>query len=549
MPVNIAANRYALKGLLGAGGMSVVYRALDTRTNTYVALKTLRDPTDPTMLQMFKRVRTESAKVLHPNIVGARDVDEIEEDGVRRPCLIMPLLSGTTLAALIQSSSPRLTADFVVNIVVQVCKGLQAAHEMDLIHRDLKPSNIFIMEDDTVKIIDFGLVYTIENQSVNALKGSWQYMPPEQLDGSAQPNRSFDIFSLGVVAYEALTLHQPFKRSTFEDTAEAIRHFIPQAISERNPKIPQLVGQAVHVAMAKRSSCRYATAREFAETLQKAQQNQHIERFDPARIRPRIDRAQKAFNGGDSDFACEILSELAAEGNLDTDITLLRSQIDEANKQKKIRQLLAAAQTRIEQEEILLALEKLEGILKLDPENLDANKMRKQIEEQQSKQQASEWLQLAHKHFERCDFKEARRALKEVFDLKYDDPDAASLKAQVDSREKEVEMARIEIEQIYTVALGDSQAGEVGPALSKLEKLLELSSNVSGASIPERDKVFQKLYSDLCAERDRIENTYSEGTRQLSENNFEKALEVCRGILVSYPQNKKFRLSAGIRED
>ncbi len=347
MPPNVAANRYELKELLGEGGMGVVYRALDTRTNSYVALKTLRDAADPAMLEMFKREWALLGEIPHPNIVDVRDVDEIEENGVRKPCFIMPLLRGCTLAQLIKSSSPRLTTEFVVNMVSQVCKGLQAAHEKDLIHRDLKPSNIFIMDDDTAKIIDFGLVHAIGNHSTTGLKGTFQYMSPEQIEGTKQPNRSFDIFSLGVVAYEALTGHQPFKRARFEDTVDAVRHFVPQAISERNPKVPQPVGQAVHIAMAKQPMHRYATAREFAETVQKAYHNQYIERFDPARTRPRIDRAKKAFASGDSEFASEILTELEAEGNLDPDITLLRSQIDEYNKQKRVRQLFEAAQTRV----------------------------------------------------------------------------------------------------------------------------------------------------------------------------------------------------------
>ena len=143
----------------------------------------------------------------------------------------------------------------------------------------------------------------------------------------------------------------------------------------------------MHVAMAKQPIHRYATAREFADTLQKAFQNQYIERFDPAKIRPRIDRAKRAFNSGDSDFSSEILTELEAEGNLDPDITLLRSQIDEYNKQKRVRQLFEAAQTRLEQDEIPLALEKLQEILKIDPQNTEALKLRKRIEQQRSQQQ------------------------------------------------------------------------------------------------------------------------------------------------------------------
>ena len=314
--------------------MGVVYRALDTRTGSFVALKTLRDSSDPLTLEMFKREWAELAKLSHPNIVDVRDVDEVIESGVRKPCFIMPLLPGVTLATLINTASPRITVEFVVSVISQVCKGLQAAHERDLIHRDLKPSNIFIMNDDTAKIIDFGLVHAMGNKSVTGLKGTWQYMSPEQIEGKP-PNRSFDIFSLGIVAYEALTGHQPFRRNQFEDTVEAIRHAIPQAISEMNPKVPQLVSRAVHVAMAKQPIHRYSSAREFADTLQKALNNQYLERFDPAKLRPRIDRAKRAFAGGDADFATEILTELEAEGNIDTDITLLRAQIDESSRQTK----------------------------------------------------------------------------------------------------------------------------------------------------------------------------------------------------------------------
>ena len=89
-------------------------------------------------------------------------------------------------------------------IITQVCRGLQAAHERGLVHRDIKPSNIFVMEDDTAKIIDFGVVYLAGSHSVTGQKGTWQYMAPEQIEMKPASPVS-DIFSLGVVCYEALT--------------------------------------------------------------------------------------------------------------------------------------------------------------------------------------------------------------------------------------------------------------------------------------------------------------------------------------------------------
>src|SRR6185437_11120497 len=151
---------------------------------------------------------------------------------------------------LMRDASQRLTVERVVSIVSQACRGLQAAHERGLIHRDLKPSNIFVMEDDAVKLIDFGVVHLVGTESVKALKGTLQYMAPEQIElkpcGAAS-----DIFSLGVVCYEALTGRPPFARKTELDTAEAIRHSIPQPICDLNPLVSQLVSRVIHKAMAK----------------------------------------------------------------------------------------------------------------------------------------------------------------------------------------------------------------------------------------------------------------------------------------------------------
>src|SRR5215469_461658 len=174
------AGRYELQEQLGEGGMGVVWRALDTKTGSAVAIKVIRDISDPSAVEMFTKEWRALAEMSHPNIVEVRDVDVIEENKRRKPFFVMPLLHGATLADLISHSSSRLTVSRVVEIAVQVCKGLQAAHQRGLVHRDLKPSNIFVMDDFTVKIIDFGVVYLAGAKSTTGQKGTWQYMSPEQ---------------------------------------------------------------------------------------------------------------------------------------------------------------------------------------------------------------------------------------------------------------------------------------------------------------------------------------------------------------------------------
>src|SRR5690348_17283725 len=138
--------------------MGVVYRAYDTVLKCDVAVKMIRDAPDPTALQLFRRESEVLTALNHPNIVQILDLGEVEEDGQLRPFFVMPLLPGATLDRIIKGAG-QLTVQRSVDILMQVCRGLGAAHAQGLVHRDLKPANIFLMPDDSVEIIDFGLAH------------------------------------------------------------------------------------------------------------------------------------------------------------------------------------------------------------------------------------------------------------------------------------------------------------------------------------------------------------------------------------------------------
>lgn len=535
----LIADRYEIQEALGEGGMGVVYRALDTRTKSYVALKTMRDATDSQAVELFAKEWSVLANISHPNIVDIRDVGEIEEKGQRKPFFVMPLLPGATLSNLIESGTHRLTVERVIDIIVQACRGLHAAHERGLVHRDIKPSNILVMDDDTVKIIDFGVVHLAGTHTSTGYKGTLQYMAPEQMEEKSATSAS-DIFSLGVVCYEALTGRKAFARKTLLETAQAIRNYIPPPISVINSTVPQLVSMAVHKAMAKQPLHRFSSARDFAETLQKALLNQPIERFDKAKIQSRLERVKKAFSEGDLGFAAEILTELEAEGNIDPEIFELRSEIDGASRQKKIRQLLESARTRVEQDEHPLALEKLQEVLDIDPENADALSMRSSIEKQRSDSQIESWMNLARRHLERHDFAQARQALQEVFKLDPGESSARNLLRETDRREQDVARVRSEKEELYGLAKGAYEGGEISTALSKLERILELERQSPDAAVPERDAVYENFYKQVRSERDAIHNGYEECRRQLSEKNFARALELCDSFLAKYSNDPLF---------
>ena len=533
--------RYQLSGKpVGQGGMGIVYKAYDIATKRHVALKSMRGALSPAALDLFNKEWSVLANLSHPNIVDVLDTGEFEQDNELRPFFVMPFLPGATLEQLMQSASTRLTPERIVGIVAQACRGLQAAHEQGVIHRDLKPSNIFVMDDDAVKIIDFGIVHLVGADSVTGLKGTLQYMAPEQIEMKPSSPAS-DIFSLAVVCYEALTGRKPFARKTEVETVEAIRHHIPPAICDLNPLVSQLVSKVIHKAMAKDPWHRFSTAKEYSETLQKALRGEALERFDRGRIQPCIDRAKKAQAAGDHQFASEILSELEAEGNIDPEMSLLRIQIDHAIRQKSIRQLLESARARLEEDEFPLALQKIQEVLNIDPGNLDAAGLRSAIEKQRSHHQTENWFRLVDQHIHNGSFVQARQGLDEILKLNPNDSKARELLVDVDRREQEIERTRREKEQLYQGAIVCYQCGEVSSALTKLERILDLTRRSPDSTIPDRDAQYQSLYNQIRTERDAARSAYAEGQRHLADRNFGKALEVCNEFLKKSPGDPMFQ--------
>ena len=534
-------SRYLVKGKpIGQGGMGLVYKAYDIVTKRDVALKTMRGTLNPAALELFSKEWTVLARVSHPNIIDILDTGEFEQDGERKPFFVMPLLPGATLEYLIENASTRLTVERIVGIAAQTCRGLQAAHEQGLIHRDLKPSNIFVMDDDTVKIIDFGVVHLAGTDSIKGVKGTLQYMAPEQIEMKPTSPAS-DIFSLGVVCYQALTGRKPFARKTEAETVDAIRRYIPPPVCELNPLVSQIVSRVIHKAMAKDPWHRFSTAREYSETLQKALNGQPIERFDREKIQPRIDRAKKAQMEGDHQFASEILTELEAEGNIDPEMTMSRIQLDQAIRQKSIRQLLDSARTRLEEDEFPLALQKLQEVLGIDPDNADALSLRKQIEKQRSEQQTENWFRLVEQHLHNHSFDQARQALEEILKLNAKDNRAREMLVEVGRREQEINRLRTEKEQLYQSAVNCYQNGEVSSALSKLERVLDLNRQSPDSAIPDRDAQYQSLYNQIRTEREAARNSYAEGRRHLADRKFGKVLELCAEFLKKSPGDPMFQ--------
>ncbi|MFL6449093.1 MAG: protein kinase domain-containing protein [Bryobacteraceae bacterium] len=523
---------------IGQGGMGIVYKAYDSVTRRAVAIKTLKGSADSESLESFQKEWSILAGLCHPNIVDILDIGEFAENDGRKPYFVMPLLPGATFDDLMKRFGSALMPERVIEIITQTCRGLQAAHDKRVIHRDLKPSNLFVMEDDTVKIIDFGVVHLADTESRTAIKGTLPYMAPEQLEFKPATAKS-DIFSLAVVCYEALTGRKPFDRATAEETIEAIRHQMPVPVSDLNSAVNVQTSRVVQKALAKQPYHRFSSAREFADALQRSLRNEANEQFDPSRIQPRLTRVKKLLGAGDYALAFEILGELESEGNIDPEIFLLRVDVERAMRSKKIQQLLEDARTRIEEEEYPLALHKVQSVLELDASNIDAHALKADIERQRSAAQIDKWYQIAQQHLENKLFAKARQGVQEIFKINPAHKGAREMLAEISRAEEELAKVRKEKQQFYDFAHKAYGNGELSSALRLLERVIELGKSTPGH--PNTDARYFEFYEQVRREHDEFASAYADGKEALASNDFAKALEICNQVLNRRPSEPLFQ--------
>ena len=261
------AGRYRIGGLLGRGGMAEVYDGFDERLHRTVAVKLLRPEMaarDDIRLRFEAEARS-AAALGHPNVVGVYDTGE--DDGI--PFIVMERLPGETLAD--RMAAGPLDPDWVRRVAGDVLLALEAAHAAGLVHRDVKPGNILIASDGCAKVADFGIAKSLEvaSQSVTAtsqLVGTPAYLAPERIDGQQATPRS-DIYSAGVVLYEALSGRKAFDGKTPVAVAYAVRHQPPPSLSEVRPGLPADLVAAVERAMHADPAERFGTAREMAMAM------------------------------------------------------------------------------------------------------------------------------------------------------------------------------------------------------------------------------------------------------------------------------------------
>jgi len=270
-PGEILANRYEIKKVLGAGGMGMVYKALDRELGESVAIKTLRPEfmeADTSALDRFRSEIRLARRISHRNVVRTHDIGEV--DGLY--FITMEFVEGSSLKDLIVSRG-RLPAPAVVSIGKQLCRALEVAHEAGVIHRDIKPQNMVVEADGTLKVMDFGIA-RLQTRSdghtqAGMVVGTPEYMSPEQLRGDELDGRS-DIYSAGVVLYESLTGKLPLSADTPASLIGKVLTEVPVAPRASVADVSPILSTTIMQALEKDREKRPRTALEFLAILDRA---------------------------------------------------------------------------------------------------------------------------------------------------------------------------------------------------------------------------------------------------------------------------------------
>jgi serine/threonine-protein kinase len=287
------ADRYQLDRRIAVGGMGEVWEASDTRLGRSVAVKVLRPELtdDPEFLHRFRIEARTVASLDHSGIAGVHDYGEDEgPNGRRTAWLVMELVRGEPLSTLIARGP--LSTDETLRIVEEAAWALQAAHERGFVHRDVKPGNILVRTDGMVKLTDFGIAKAADAVPVTRsgmVMGTAHYIAPEQASG-AEAGPAGDVYSLGIVGYECLAGHRPFR-------AESAVAVAMMQVRDQPPPLPGSVPpharELIEAVLVKDPTQRYSTGGEFAAAVAAVRRGERLPApgtltgpFTPPRARP-----------------------------------------------------------------------------------------------------------------------------------------------------------------------------------------------------------------------------------------------------------------------
>ena len=430
--------KYNVEGVIGRGGMGVVYKAVDSQIGRYVAIKMITSGGDESLLERFKSEARSTGSLQCPHIVTVYDFGEQEGN----PYLVMQYLEGSSLDSMIQKGVS-LTISERLGIIIDVCNGLAYAHQRGVIHRDIKPGNIMVLQDGVndgmAVIVDFGIARIGGDARLtrtDQIVGSVHYMSAEQLQAKELDNRT-DIYATGVVLFQLLTGALPFDSPDTAATLLKIVNEPPPPLSAYLKEYPIELEGIVSRALAKKREERYATAKDLAFDLMQVQE--HLKSETVALL---VRRAEASVGREEWTRAREHLQQVLRIDRQNTNAQKLMNAVQEHLRQQQ--QIEQARALRSQADEAYMdqryddALRLLDQAVPLDSKNADLLAFRDSV--RGAKERATglrRALRRAEAALQDGDLDEAQSAVNDAFKIDPRDTQAKALKVIISQHAEE----------------------------------------------------------------------------------------------------------------
>ena len=498
--------KYEVTGLLGRGGMGLVYRAFDKHLGREVAIKTITEgfAGDPEMLERFYREAAKTGMLKHPNIVTVYDLGE--QEGF--PYIVMEYVAGEALDRMIQSARP-LPLAFRLKIVEQVCSALAYAHRNDVIHRDVKPANVIVQPDGVAKLLDFGIARQEKQERgltrTGNVIGTIHYMAPERLRDRAFDGRS-DIFSVGIMLYQLLTGQLPFTGEDFS--------VVQKLLNEKHPPLsnylhdyPAALDAILDRSLAKDPDQRYNSADEMAAEIYAV-----AEEVKKSQVLEMIEQAESLVKDQEYTKAREILLQVTKLDAQHTKarqlLVVVQQNLALLQRAGQIRELKFQADAALHERQYDLSIGHLEEALRLDPSSSELAEMLGSVRGKKlARERIEGYLRQADGARSRGDLEAAQAIIAKALDLDKDDSRVRAAYAAVVQQVEEaarlaktrqlLDSARSEMgSRRFTAAMKLlSEVEQIDPSNPEVISLLKQAK--SGQEQEQRRRVVEQLQNEI----------------------------------------------------
>lgn len=536
--------KYDIVGLLGRGGMGIVYKGIDRSLDREVAIKTLTGAisNDPDMLARFYDEGRKTGSFKHPNIVTVYELGD--HNGV--PYIAMELVEGNPLDKLIRADQPLPIVE-CLRIIEELCSALAYAHRRNVIHRDVKPANVLVQPDGMVKLLDFGIARLGEKKSkelsltrAGHIIGTLDYMAPERLRDKPLDGRS-DLYAAGVVLYQLVCGQLPF---TGEDTVlmQRILNEPHPPLSSKIANCPAALDRIVDHALAKFPDDRYATAEEFASELSTIiadiRQEQAEKMLPEAK---RLIEAQELLQA--RSVLLQMLKTRTAHNTEARDLLAgIQKQLTQRQRDERVQQIRVQAESLLKSGELDKSSSLLDEGLEIDPANAELIKLRQRVEKEKEKhKRVSELLRLADGARLGGDYQEAISLARKAVKIDKSNSKSFSLLNQLLKEAEEAEK-RAEVKTLLQSAAKHVAAHCYNEAIELLQKAESIDPHNVELQLLMRDA---NAGLDLVRQRELVARLENEAAGAETLDDLKRVAQSIRDAMATMPTDSALVMLLG----